>query len=103
MKLNIYKNQKEIAKTFEVDNYDLMYGTVQDILTIMDDLDDFNDNTKLIELIQKNRTKLDDLLIDIFSPVGMKPEDLRMIKIKELIPVFVDLFNYVKESFTSKN
>ena len=28
MKINIYKNQREVEKTYEVDNYDLMYGTV---------------------------------------------------------------------------
>lgn len=105
MKLNIYKNQKEIAKTYEVDNYDLMYGTVQDILSIMDEVDDIEsmNNTTLFELIQKNRSKLEDLLLDIFGSEGLIPEELRMIKIKELIPVFIDLFAYVQKSFKSKN
>ena len=37
MKLNIYKNQKEIEKTYTIDDYDIMYGTVEDILSVFDD------------------------------------------------------------------
>lgn len=104
MKLNVYKNQKEIEKTYEVDNYDIMYGTVQDVLAILDDgLDQLNDNDKLIEVITKNRSKLEDLLLDIFGAEGLTPEELRRVKLKELLPVFIDLFAYVKQSFQSKN
>lgn len=97
MKLNVYKNQKEIEKTYSIDAYDLMYGTVEDILAIFDDVDDLSDNMKLFSVIQKNRTKLNDLLLDIFP--DMTDDDLRKIKLKELVPLFIELFNYVKDSF----
>lgn len=97
MKLNVYKNQKEIEKTYSIDTYDLMYGTVEDILAIFDDVDDLSDNMKLFSVIQKNRTKLNDLLFDIFP--DMTEADLRKIKLKELVPLFIELFNYVKDSF----
>jgi hypothetical protein len=97
MKLNVYKNQKEIEKTFAIDTYDIMYGTVEDILGIFDEVDDLNDNKQLFSVIQKNRTKLNDLLLDIFP--DMTEADLRRIKLKELVPLFIDLFNYVKDSF----
>ena len=97
MKLNIYKTQKEIEKTYEVDSYDLMYGTVEDILGIFDALDDYSDNMEVFKVIQRNRTKLNDLLMDVFP--DMKEEELRRIKLKELVPLFMDLFAYVKESF----
>lgn len=109
MKLNIYKNQKEIAKTYIVDEYDIMYGTVQDILAILDDLDSVDlknikgDEQKLLNVITKNRSKLDALLLDIFSEKGLTEEELKMIKLKELIPLFLDLFNYVRTSFARKN
>lgn len=104
MKLNIYKNQKEIEKTYEVDNYDIMYGTVQDILAVLDDgLDKLNDDNQAIKLIVENRPKLEDLLLDIFGGEGLTPEELRHTKLKELIPVFIDLFTYVKDSFQTKN
>ena len=103
MKLNIYKNQKEIEKTYEVDEYDIMYGTVQDILEVLDEVDNLDDNEQLLKLISANRTKIEDLLLDIFEPEGMTSEDLRKVKLKELIPVFMDLFAYVQKSFKSKN
>lgn len=103
MKLNIYKNQKEIEKTYEVDEYDIMYGTVQDILEVLDEVDNLDDNEQLLKLISANRTKIEDLLLDIFQPEGMTAEELRKVKLKELIPVFMDLFAYVQKSFKSKN
>jgi hypothetical protein len=104
MKLNVYKNQKEIEKTYEVDNYDIMYGTIQDILAVLDDgLENLNDNEQALKLITTNRTKLEDLLLDIFGAEGLTMEELRRTKLKELVPVFIDLFRYVQESFKSKN
>lgn len=103
MKLNVYKNQKEIEKTYEVDNYDIMYGTVQDILALLDEVDDLSDNVKLFDLIKANRTKLEDLILDIFGGEGLTAEEMRKVKLKEFVPVFIDLFTYVKESFQLKN
>ena len=103
MKLNIYKNQREIEKTVEVDEYDIMYGTVEDVFDVLDGLEDIDDTTVVMELIRKNKKKLDDLLLDIFDGTGLIKEDLRKVKVKELVPLFVDLFRYVQESFQSKN
>lgn len=97
MKLNVYKNQKEIEKTFEVNSYDLMYGTVEDALAIFDEIDDLTDNMKIFSVVQKNRTKLNELIMDIFP--DMTEEDLRKIKLKELVPMFMELFMYVRDSF----
>ena len=103
MKLNIYKNQKEIEKTYSVDAYDIMYGTVQDVFAVLEEVDDLNDNDQMIKMITDNRTKLEDLLLDIFGSEGLTSDELRMIKVKELIPLFMELFDYVKKSFKSKN
>lgn len=104
MKINIWKNQKEIEKTYEVNNYDLMYGTVEDILGIMEEGSDaMHDNNKMFELLVKNRSKLEDLLIDVFASEGMTKEDLRMVKLTEMVPVFIDLMKYVQKSFAPKN
>ena len=102
MKINIYKSQNEIEKTYSIDNYDLMYGTVEDLLAIFDEIDDLNDNMKIFKTIQSNRGKLNDLLKDIFPE--LTDEELRRVKIKELIPVFMELFKYVMKSIgTEKN
>lgn len=99
MKLNIYKNQKEIAKTYEVDTYDLMYGTVEDICDILDSADALKDTKSLGELIKENRSKLEELLLDIFGGEGLTRDELRKIKVAELLPLFVELFTYVRGSF----
>ena len=104
MKLNIYLNQKEIEKTYEVDEYDIMYGTVQDILEVLDEgIADMNNNDQLVKVISANKSKLEDLLLDIFGSEGLTKEELRRTKLKELVPVFIDLFRYVTKSFKSKN
>ncbi len=100
MKLNIYKNQKEIEKTYEVDAYDIMYGTIEDIFGILDEVGDMSSNMQILNTIQKHRSKLNVLLKDVF--VGLTDEELRRIKLKELVPFFIDLFEYVKNSFGSE-
>lgn len=97
MILNIYKNQREIEKTYEIDNYDLMYGTVEDVLSVFDDVEDLSDNMQIFKVIQKNRQKLTDLLKDIFP--DLTDDEVRRIKLKELIPLFMNLFVYVQRSF----
>lgn len=104
MKLNVYKNQCEVEKTYEVDAYDIMYGTVQDVLEVLDSgMDNLNDNTQVLKVIADNRGKLEDLLLDIFGGEGLTKDELRRIKLKELVPLFLDLFKYVQKSFKSKN
>ena len=103
MKLNVYKNQKEIAKTVEVDSYDIMYGIVEDVFEILEGIQDINDKDAILKVFIQNRSKLDDLLLDIFGEAGLTKEDLRMVKVKELVPVFIDLFQFVTNSFKSKN
>ena len=96
MKLHIYKNQKEVEKTYEVDNYDLMFGTVEDILGIFDEIEDMGDNMQIFNAIRHNRSKLNDLLKDIFPE--LTDDELRRTKLFELVPVFIGLFGYVKAS-----
>jgi hypothetical protein len=104
MKLNVYKNQREVEKTYEVDAYDIMYGTVQDVLEVLDSgMDNLNDNAQVLKVIADNRGKLEDLLLDIFGGEGLTKDELRRIKLKELVPLFLDLFKYVQKSFKSKN
>ena len=98
MKLAIYKNQKEVEKTYEVANYDLMYGTIEDIFDILENADTKDDGA-LFDLIAKNRRKINDLLLDIFGGEGLTEEELRRVKVKDLVPLFVDLFSFVADTF----
>lgn len=99
MKLNIYKNQKTVEKTYVVDEYDIMYGTVEDLFDIMDGIEEMKSDNEILALIQHNRKKLNGFLLDIFADQGLTEDELRRIKIKELVPLFLDLFKYVRDSF----
>lgn len=100
MKLNIYKNQKDIAKTYEVEAYDLMYGTVEDIFEVLDGMENMTSDAEMLKVIQKNRVKLNGLLKDVFPE--LTDEELRYIKVKELVPFFIELFGYVVNSFSAE-
>ena len=100
MKLDVYKNQKEIEKTYEVDAYDLMYGTLEDIFKILDDLGENSTNIELMRIVSKNREKLNDLLKDVFPDIT--DDDLRKVKLKDLVPFFMELFEYVQKSFADE-
>ena len=100
MKLNIYKNQHEIEKTYEIEAYDLMYGTVEDIFDVMDDVDEKASQMEILNAVKKHRNKINQLLKDIYPE--LTDEELKHIKIKELVPFFVDLFVYVTDSFGSE-
>lgn len=99
MKLNVYANQKKIEKTYEVDTYDILYGTVEDILGILDEVEDMKTESEILKVVQRNIKKLNALLLDIFGDQGLTEEELRDVKIKELVPLFLDLFVYVRDSF----
>lgn len=102
MKLNVYKNQKEVEKVLSVDAYDIMYGTVEDIFEVLDEVDDKSGEKELLKAVQKHRHKINRLLLDVFPEAT--EDDLRKIKLKELIPFFIELFAFVNASFgTEKN
>lgn len=100
LRLNVWKNQKEIEKTYEVKEYDLMYGTVEDVLSILDGAENASE-AELLAILKNSRKKINDLILDIFP--DMTDVDLRRIKLKELVPLFVQLFAYVQNSFAGKN
>lgn len=99
MLLNIWKDQARIEKTVQADAYDIMLGTVDDILALLDDvlkLDEEGDfNGLLLDLIRKNLPRVKHLLKEIFP--SLDNDDLKKIKLKELVPLFVELVMYCKE------
>ena len=104
MKLNIYKTQKEIERTIEVEQYDIMFGTVEDLLSLLDQLNALEDDDGLFALIQNNLPKIKLLLKDIFFDIT--DDELKRIKIKELVPMFQELMITVNASMgenTEKN
>jgi len=96
MKLNIYDNKK-IIKTYEAEAYDLMFGTVEDLIEIVN-LDQLKsgDDVEIIKLVGKTVVSgmdiIKPLLKDIFE--GLTDEELRNVKVSEIASVLVDVIKF---------
>lgn len=108
--LNIYE-KKKVVKTYEADAYDLMFGTLEDFLNVIDekmftaDISDF-DFAKLAVLMVKNCLgEIKPLLFDVFD--GLTEDELRHTKASELIAVVLNIAKYafaeIRGIGTSKN
>lgn len=105
LKLDIYKydaetgrtSQTEIEKTVTAETYDLMFGTVEDILGLLDAIGDTSDTSAVINAVADNWEKLCILLLDVFPQ--MTRDDLRNIKVRDVVPVIVELFRFVVDGF----
>lgn len=89
LKLDIYSKEEKgkIEKTYEVETYDLMLGTIDDLVSIID-LDKLEDEKALLSMIIKGYRQIKPLLHDVF---GATEEELNRIKVSDLVPVIVDI------------
>lgn len=111
--LNVYKHdaetgrvsQTEVAKTVTAETYDLMFGTVEDVLSLLDAVGDGSDTVEVLRVVMVNWDRLCSLLLDIFTE--LEHEDLPYIKVREVVPVISELFRSVVSGFggstTAKN
>lgn len=98
LKLNIYKTQKEIEKTYIAQDYDVPYGAVEDLLDCLDleALTNGDDKAGIIvaasNLIRSCKHIINPLLLDIFP--GLTEDELRRAKTKEVLNVIVSLTGF---------
>lgn len=96
IKLNIYNREtKELKKTYTTDSIELMFGTVEDILAVVD-IEKFNDEKAVAVMIIKAWKELKPFLKDVFP--GITDEDIKGIKINDMIPTFMDIFRGISEN-----
>ena len=95
--LNIYE-AGQVSKTYTANEFDLMFGTIEDLVDLID-LDAFNgkaNDTEFISAAAKvvvgGFDNVKDLLKEIFP--GLTDEELRKVKIKEVIPLLVQIIKY---------
>lgn len=104
--LNIYEkgNKKEPAKVLEAEGYDLMLGTIEDFMEIID-IDKIDDSVELAKMVVKGYDQLKPLLKDIFE--DMTDEDFRGVKVPDLVLTIVEVGKAIGESLnilkTGKN
>ena len=105
LKLNIYE-KKSIVKTYTVETYDLMFGTVEDLLNVIDiDNIQAGDKTELVKAIAKILAHSLDIvkpfLKDVFE--GLTDDELRNTKLKEIIDVIANIITYSINQITKGN
>jgi len=93
--LNIYDPEtKVITKQYKAESVDIMFGTIEDLIEIIDiDKLSENNDTELTKIILMSIKKVKPLLKEVFT--GLTDEELKNTKIKELIPLFIDIVKYM--------
>ncbi len=95
--LNIY-NKGKVEKTYTSESYDLMFGTMEDFINVIDlrildeGLSDVDSIKLLMGLVGGSMTQLKPLLLDVFE--GLTEEELRRTKVSELIGVIINILKY---------
>lgn len=91
--LNIYDTDtKLIAKQYTAETVDIMFGTIEDIIEIID-VEKLSDDMEWVKVIALSMKKLKPLLKEVF--VGVTDEELKNAKVKELIPLFLNILKYM--------
>lgn len=96
LKLNIYE-KKKIIKTYSSDTYDIMFGTIEDLINIID-LDKLGSDNDIelinvaVELVMKSFDAIKWLLKDIFE--GLTDEELRHTKTSEVASTLVEIVRF---------
>ena len=102
LKLNIYDG-KSIEKTYVAEEIDIMFGTVEDLLDVID-FDNLSDEKEVVKVVIKTLNNLKPFLKQIFD--GLTDDEIKRTKVKELVPLFVDIVTYTMEelkALMSKN
>ena len=81
IKLNIY-NGKNVVNTYTAEGYDLMMGTIEDFMDIID-IEKLNDTGAVAKMVMKGYAQIKPLMKDIFP--GLTDEEFRGIKLTELV------------------
>lgn len=106
LKLNIY-DKKQIVKTYTAETYDVMFGTVEDLINVLDleglktgsDVELIRIATKLI--VSSKDDIIKPLLKDIFD--GLTDTELKNTKVKEVASVFINVVKYAMDQITTGN
>ena len=97
LKLNIYEGRK-VVKTYTADTYDIMFGTLEDIIGAVDveKLQGSAGDAEFIAAVAKIITKgfnvFKPLLKDIFN--GLTDAELRNTRVKDVVPVVMGVLQY---------
>lgn len=98
LKLNIYdKSGKEVVKTYEASTYDLMFGTVMELMELLK-IEELDNQAEMLKTIYKAWGEIRTVLDGVF--VGVSADEWKDVKVKELLPLIVSIAKFsISEMF----
>lgn len=96
LKLNIY-DKKEVKKTYTAETYDIMFGTIEDLIEAIDfDKIQSGKNDELVAAVAKAVPKafglIKPLLKDIFD--GLTDDELKHCRVSDIAAVLVNVIKF---------
>lgn len=96
MKLDIY-DHKTVVKTYETDTYEIMFGTVEDLINAakLDTIEKGSDAEIVVAATNLVTTSMDtvkDLLKDIFE--GLTDDEIKHTRVSDIVNVIVEVILY---------
>lgn len=96
--LNIYdENNAVITKQYKADEVHILFGTIEDLIDLLDE-NVLQNNNELAKVLIKAMKKLKPILKQVF--VGVTDEELKFTRTDELVPLFMQILAYM---FTQVN
>ena len=93
LKLNIYE-KKEVVKTYTADTYDVMFGTLEDVINAID-FEGIKKGTdaELILAVSKATPRVFNIIKPLFKDIfeGLTDDEIKQCKVKEMAAVIVNL------------
>lgn len=91
MKLNVYDKTGNIKKAVEAEMIDLEFGTIRSLMELLK-IEDVSDTTGLLRMVYNAWDEITGILNNAFP--DMKHDDWDHVKLKELIPLLLDILKY---------
>lgn len=97
--LNIYdpKDKNKVVKVHTVEGYDLMLGTIEDFMDIID-MDKLDDDKEVAKMVVKGYKQIKPLIMDMFPE--LTSDELKNIKVAELIKIVPQIGKAIMESLS---
>lgn len=95
LKITSKEDKKKVEKFYTAEGYDLMLGTVEDFMDIID-IDKLGNNIELAKMVLKGYGQLKPLIMDIFPE--LTDEEYRRIKVNDLIATVSQIGKSVLEN-----
>lgn len=89
LKLNIYDDSnKEVVKTVESNTFDLTFGTIRTLMDLLK-IESLENTMDMLKTIYGAWNEIKNVLGEVFP--DMKDEDWNHVKVKELVPVIINI------------